>query len=252
MSLILFSTSAQFCTLVTAFCTAPSPQCQHTAHCDRSNTEPQSNTMKLDTVASDVLTTLCWCVRNSSAQLLACSLSESASSISRSVRRLVKSGLALTKTLPLVTFEMPGPLYVWNRDCPSPEFSQLEWRLFERLQSQSQPIRLVWATKRAAGIVGGVAGASRQPLQVQHDYGMARVYATRRMAAAQHRWIGEDAYRACLSNDSAMQGKLPDAVILSLEGTVERVIELGGRYTVRRLQGFHRYWSSRDMAYEIW
>jgi hypothetical protein len=103
-------------------------------------------------------------------------------------------------------------------------------------------------------VVGGVGGRLRQALQLQHDLGVAEIWA-RRGQDAGPRWLSEDAYRAHCQLER--KSKVPDAVILDTRapdkhGALLRVIEFGGRYSRQRLENFHRFWSRRGVDYEIW
>ena len=98
---------------------------------------------------------------------------------------------------------------------------------------------------------GGVGGRLRQPMQLQHDLAVTAVYIARQKDTPEDEtWVGEDAYRVLLHPRALV--KVPDALIVDQQHKPRRVVELGGMYGPRRLRGFHRYWASRRIPYEIW
>ena len=145
---------------------------------------------------------------------------------------------------------MAGPLASCGRGDSPPDFSSIAWQLRKRwLQAPRIPARILWATEAATHLVGGVGGRIRQPLQVQHDLGVAEIWA-RRPIESDLKWISEDIFRCWYVRDA--RTKVPDALLVDASANkVKRVLEYGGQYSRKRLEDFHRYWSGRA-PYEIW
>jgi len=140
----------------------------------------------------------------------------------------------------------------WLPGMPEPPWHSISWQL-QRRYSAARPVRvwISWATRPAVALVGGTGGRLRQPLQVQHDLGVAAVYVSRRsQPCSDKQWIGEDAYRSLLR--SSDRSKIPDALIVDQHNRICRAIEFGGLYSPARLEGFHRYWAKKGIPYEIW
>jgi hypothetical protein len=197
-----------------------------------------------------MLTMLCWSCRAATVAQLAAAAGVSVEGVNEALRSLMWVRLASVKTVSVATITLREPLSVWRTGLPAPDFGHLAWTLEFRWQTaQRRPERIVWATGLAPRIVGGVGGQLRQPLQLEHDLGLTDVFVGRsRDDAAQ--WLSEDAFRAVFRPTT--REKIPDAVLVNGDGRVETVIEFGGRYSHRRLRSFHRYWSGKRVAYEIW
>lgn len=165
--------------------------------------------------------------------------------------RLVRAGwlgrAVVTASLP----ELDGPLAVWRPGTEPPSFSELA-TILRRRDRDAVPRRIAvyWATEQAVEWVDGCGGKPRQPLQIQHDLGVAEVYFTRRLLDEQSErgWISEDIFREL----NAGATKVPDALLLSPQGRPMLAIEFGGAYGRLRLMKFHRFCLSRNLPYEVW
>ena len=162
------------------------------------------------------------------------------------------SGL-LNRSMARVTpLEVAAPIFSWRRGKPAPDCHRISWRLERRwTRPYPQCSAVYWATSRLARRIGGRGGRLMQPLQVQHDVGVAAVYCLFLQDRPEEadRWIGEDQYRRLAPKRIP---KVPDAVVLGADGRIERAIEFGGRYSARRLRSLHRAFERRGLPYEIY
>lgn len=206
--------------------------------------------MRLSQNQFRALYTLTWELRTAHEQQLADGLGLSLPQVQRMLRRLRRQGLVHTWRTTSLRLDLAGPLANFERGGEVADFKPLAWQLRKRWQQSPRvSVRVCWASHAATELVGGVGGRLRQPLQLDHDLGVAEIWARRRKQA-NVTWISEDIFRSWYLRDK--HAKVPDALLLNLERTkVLRVLEFGGQYAARRLKNFHRYWASRA-PYEIW
>lgn len=153
--------------------------------------------------------------------------------------------------------DLEGELASWWPKQDHADFGSLSWRLKERThQWQPRRLRVCWSTDRAVTVFGGVGGRIRQPLQVQHDLGVAAMYFCRSAFAVDPSavWVGEDVVRRLRAKKGAagMGSKVPDAILLGPGLKPRRAIEFGGSYSPQRLHKFHDFCESQRLPYEIW
>ena len=208
--------------------------------------------MTVNTREEQILAILCWPVRCAVLRQLATILDIPESLMKCCCQRLLRNEYVGATTISLHVPALVEPLAVWEDGELPADFHQVAWLLERRSQQRSpRRERVIWATNAATRIVGGVGGRLRQPLQVEHDLGTTEIFVNKcRVRRGDHTWLGEDAYRAFVVDDR--REKRPDAVELDAGGQVMRVYEFGGQYSWRRLLAFHRFWSARRIAYEIW
>ncbi len=149
--------------------------------------------------------------------------------------------------------ELFGELTAWwpSMNCHG-DFGNISWQLKERVQHWStRRIRVCWSSEQAVNVFGGTGGRIRQPLQIQHDLGVAAMFFSRQAFIAEKNcvWIGEDIVRKL---PLSLRSKIPDALLVSAELKPKRAIEFGGSYSKQRLQAFHDYCKSNRLPYEIW
>ena len=206
--------------------------------------------MRLDPLPEQLLTMLCWRCRCATERQLVAASGAPIRAVQAAVRALHKKRLVSRERQPVIRFHLTMPLLSSAQSGNQVDFGRLAWQLAQRWQNAPRTTAsVVWATRRATQIVGGVSGRLRQPLQLQHDLGLSEVLACRATPEGET-WIGEDAWRAFWP--LGMQTKLPDAVLLDSQQRVVRVIEFAGRYSRQRLARFHRYWIRQRTPYEIW
>ena len=211
--------------------------------------------MRLDDVQLRLLTTLTWRCRSAGEAQAAIGTGMTVSEIRRARRGLEQLGLVDSSKVTVVEFQLNGPLATSDDSPADRDWGAVAWALEQRWSNARHcRERIMWATPRATEIVGGVGGRLRQPLQLQHDLGVTEVWAMRGKQEGSS-WLSEDVYRALWQLDS--KAKVPDAVIVNRNEMDERkslsgVIEFGGRYSRKRLQEFHRFWSRKGIYYEIW
>jgi hypothetical protein len=172
--------------------------------------------------------------------------------VKRRLVRLQERGFLQRGTVAVRRPEIASPVSIWQPGDATPAAGPLAWKLQKRWKRLSPQVTTVWwGTSEAARLMGGVGGQLRQPLQVAHDLGVTDIY-LRYVATGEQdgEWIGEDNYRR--EHRPARRVKIPDAVQMNSAGEITRVFEFGGAYPARRVREFHRYWSRRQIPYELW
>jgi hypothetical protein len=142
------------------------------------------------------------------------------------------------------------PLCRWKPGESDPDFNALAYQLHERWREPLQTMTAYLATKRAAGIFGGVAqGRIKNPSQASHDIHLSGVYLhfLRTAPALAAGWVGEDVLAP-----SRVDQKLPDAILHDAEGRPRLAIEFGGSYQAVRIAEFHADCAARSLPYELW
>ena len=214
-------------------------------------TEAAANSsMHFQPTAIRIMKTLTWELRAAGEAQLARGLELSLSEVQACCRILRKRKLISAWRTSVPVHDLAGPLAMGTRGSSIPDFSSLAWQLRKRWQQiPRRAERVLWANAAAVNVVGGVGGKLRQPLQLEHDLGVAEIWACRRTEPTLQ-WISEDIYRAWFVRTA--KDKVPDALLIDTDANVvRRVLEYGGQYSRKRLEAFHRYWSHRA-PYEIW
>ncbi|HMI85638.1 MAG TPA: hypothetical protein VK550_16185 [Polyangiaceae bacterium] len=147
---------------------------------------------------------------------------------------------------------LAAPLWTWRPgDAPPPhrEISRLargRWTHTPRLErvviATAKGRRLLGANIRKAGLV--------KPLQARHDLNLAgvfTVYRSSNLELANH-WVGEDSFEPGL----VPAGHVPDAVLLSPQGGVERAVEFVGAYPPSRVSAFCTFAMRARLPFELW
>jgi hypothetical protein len=206
------------------------------------------STMRLSEFEIQILVVLTGQLRTASEDQLANGLGVGLRRLIRVRRRLENLQLLQSWKTGIPRYELAGPLEWFGVGDALPDFGSIAWQLRKRFEHvRMAPARVVWATARAARIVGGVGGRLRRPLQLDHDLGVAEIW-TQRTLETDRRWISEDIFRSWFVSER----KVPDALLLDASGKqIKLVLEFGGQYSRKRLEAFHRYWASRA-PYEIW
>lgn len=211
--------------------------------------------MQIDELDEQILTMFAWQLRCASLRQVAATLGLKQTQTQNRLRRLQKRELLAAATINAAVPVLTRPLAVWETGELPPDYQRLAWLLEKRaVQTVSRTERVFWATACATRMVGGVGGELRQPLQVQHDLGVAEMFDAwhQQIAKETGQWVGEDAYRSFVAPAGSRNDKVPDAVLVDEQCQVVRVFEYGGRYSWQRLRAFHRFWSDKATCYEIW
>ncbi len=218
--------------------------------CVANPTRGKERSMRLSENQMRVLIILTWELRVASEAQLASRLGLTLTQLRQLVHRLSKHGLVTSWRTTTLRLDLQGPLASYGRGDDQPDFRALAWQLRKRWRESPRiPTRVCWATSAATHLVGGVGGRLRQPLQLDHDLGVAEIWA-RRSGEPDLKWISEDIFRNWFLREA--RTKVPDALLVDESGKqVKRVLEYGGQYSAQRLEDFHRYWSART-PYEIW
>lgn len=177
---------------------------------------------------------------------------EDESAFVRRLNRVARRRLLARHRVSVALFQPEAPLVDWLPGMPEPAWHSISWQLQRRSSlTRTARVWVMWATREAVALVGGVGGQLRQPMQLQHDLGVTAVYVVRQaQASMDETWVGEDAFRTLVG--SPKRSKIPDALIVDRDYKVQRVIEFGGLYGPKRLKNFHRYWARKHIPYEIW
>lgn len=166
---------------------------------------------------------------------------------------LTDSGWLQQAAVVLALPDSEEALFSWCPGDPTPAYAALRWRLRQRAQTAPHRcVRIVLATQQAVGLVGGSAGSGRQPLQVQHDLRTTAAFLAhvRRDAGIHRRWLSEDLIPLHLPG--LFPRKRPDAVVLTEQDSLARIIEAGGVYSVPQLRNLHRSYARMGVPYELW
>ncbi len=139
---------------------------------------------------------------------------------------------------------MVSPILTWQPTQAPPNFHSLAHRLDSRWAStEPTPCHLWWATSLVVEEFGGVGGAIKQNLQIEHDLAVSEVFLQRGRCA---NWRMED-----LFDDGEFGPTIPDAIVSDNSGAIT-VIEIGGQYSASRLEGFHLAVEQLELPYELW
>lgn len=166
---------------------------------------------------------------------------------------LSRRGLIATQARPVAIPDLREPVFSWRFPHPAPDFEAVAWASACRVDAtRVRRERIVWATRRARRLVGGLGSGLRQPLQVEHDLGVTALYVARhrKHPTEAGRWCGEDAYSQL--RRPARGDKRPDGVLLDENGRLLVVFDYLTRYPPARLRSFHNYWSEKRVPYEWW
>lgn len=185
-------------------------------------------------------------------QLLEVSRTQEKRAVKSRLRSLVRAGWLGTAVVVAAVPELDGPLVAWRPSEQMPSLAEVV-RTLSRRDRDAEPVRttIYWATEQAERFIGGCGGTPRQPLQVQHDLGVAAVYFTRQLLHHEttSQWISEDIFREL---NLGKKTKVPDAVLISPSGKPLVAIEFGGAYSAARLKKFHSFCEFQKLPYEIW
>jgi hypothetical protein len=179
--------------------------------------------------------------------------SKSRSWIAEQIRRLHRRGLIERQRTALRLPRVDNPIFAWGPGDAVPGYESLVWQLEKRYRVlRPQTAIVYWATPRAADMFGGTARRPGRGDQFEHDLGLAEAYLARTQqdpGAIVH-WISEDLLRQRFSGP--LLKCIPDAAILSADGTIDKLIEFGGQYSAKRLRAFHAHCEHHVIPYELW
>src|SRR4051812_33505502 len=169
----------------------------------------------------------------------------------RRLSDLVDAGLlARERAFARPMLPLTDPVFRWKPGEEAPAFGELSWKLQSRWTEPPRDVTVYLATRRAAGIFGGMAyGRIKNHSQATHDIHLGALYLklakeTPTLAAG---WIGEGVLAASREGQ-----KLPDAILHDREGRPRLVMEFGGAYPADRVEAFHADCAERRLPYELW
>lgn len=142
-----------------------------------------------------------------------------------------------------------GPLGTWDLGEAEPDFVRIAQAARRRFSKPDMHHTVFLATRAAAKVFGGTPGKLKAP-STTHDLHLAGVYLglLRRDPDKADRWVSEAALAAERTDQI-----LPDAAILTHNGSLERVIEfVGSSYPPERLRNIHLDCEAREVPYELW
>lgn len=148
------------------------------------------------------------------------------------------------------TASLEAPLVTWEPGQQRPDLKELSGLLIRRAGTSPKKIKVVTATRKTRQLFG-VAGAAHRPklTQLSHDLFVSEVFLRYDADGLDidRQWVSED----YLPKDWPVRSR-PDALIRDQEGEINRAVEYGGAYTLRRLATLHGALESIPLAYEIW
>lgn len=165
----------------------------------------------------------------------------------RRLRALAEAGLVtVDQVLAHREIALAGPVALWHRGLPEPDFPALSARLARRWAEPERATPCVVATEQAAAQFGGTGGRPPRDSEATHDIHLAAVYLRMRqeLPTRAASWTPE----AALKKGQGI--KVPDAIVR--DGKYRTAIEFGGSYSAEKLAAFHRYCQGRALAYELW
>lgn len=141
------------------------------------------------------------------------------------------------------------PIANWSPGTPAPPFTDLAMQFARRWSEPAKRTQLVVASRRTGARLAGVSSHRPRRSEVSHDLTLAGIYLKYRQTdrSIAEAWTPDFRLRRLGFGDHA---RLPDALI-DLVGT-QRVVELGGMYSARKLGDFHEFCEARGLPYEIW
>lgn len=163
--------------------------------------------------------------------------------------RLARAGWLVEEVAPVrAELRLEAPFLTWQPGDADPAFGEVAYSISRRWQDKPTRTSIYRATKRAASVFGGYAGATNSA-KVDHDVHLAAVYSlfvrTRPDDAAA--WLSEDAFI-----EERKDQVLPDAFLRDETGRPRSVIESLGHYPAKRLYRLHADCRGRYLPYEWW
>lgn len=142
-----------------------------------------------------------------------------------------------------------SPLFAWKPGDGEPDCEQLAQKCHNRWIRPAIPMTVCVAGRRVANVMGSTARGVPKCEHRNHDLRLASVYVAYRLQRPQLAalWIGEHGLPK-----AGYRMKDPDAFLRRSDGTLLRVIESSGRYSVAQVQSFHDHCESNQLPYELW
>ncbi len=173
--------------------------------------------------------------------------------LSEQLRRLQRRGLVARHRMALRLLSVERPLLTWEPGDAAPAWGPFVWQFEKRLSAlRPETVAVYWPTRRAADMFGGTVPRLSRCEQFEHDLGVTDVFLVRQRQTphSQERWISEDLLRRRFAGP--LLRRVPDAAIVAPDGTVSRLIEFGGQYSVQKLKAFHAHCRRQALPYELW
>lgn len=204
--------------------------------------------MQLSSWSEDLLGTLAWKLRVTSATQLSRASGVRRELVIRRLRKLKHQELIDSAQIPIHDWQLPSRLLVWPSETWERDMQKLPWLLERRWKALHRSRDLVvWIAPRGVHVFGGFGGRLRQRLQLQHDLGVAATYFSF-SRKRRSKWVGEDHFRAVA--ESQPLRRVPDAILRWSKHST--AIEFGGLYCREKLLRFHREMKRRRVRYEIY
>ena len=204
-----------------------------------------------DVLSTDILRTLATKVRFLTCDQVAqgwCADDEDSSLHAAELLKFLHRGRWLDRATIEIRIAGPAtePVFSWHpddRDPPSKTWEDLAQRLASRWSSQLESAEVFFIASRGASVFGVNADGVGRPCEWSHDYRTTEVYIHFRksMPAAASRWQGEAARPKWGKRIHRM--KDPDVMLLNSDGTIDRIIEIAGKYSAAHLCDLHRHCS---------
>ncbi len=136
------------------------------------------------------------------------------------------------------------PLFAWRPGEPDPSprrWEQLAAHLAARWSERFTTHEVLFASPAAANFFGAKDAGTGRPCEWSHDYRLTEVYLRYRAVEpkAIACWQGELARSKWGKQVPRM--KDPDAMLLDDTGTIQRIIEVAGKYSAEHLADLHNH-----------
>ncbi|WP_146564780.1 hypothetical protein [Posidoniimonas corsicana] len=146
-----------------------------------------------------------------------------------------------------------APLYTWAKGDGVPYFRPAAYQLRKRWRTPGEQL-LLYPTDKACRLHGGDCTRPRSQGETDHDLWVASVflhYRQRDHGGAEGAWVSGDTLR-CRGEVGVFDGLVPDACLTRADGSIKRVVEIGGKgYGATKLARLHDCYS-QQAAYELW
>lgn len=161
--------------------------------------------------------------------------------------------IAVERQIVSVEGEAGSPIYSWAEGDQEPGFRAAAYQLRKRWQTPRES-HVLYPTDKACKLLGGTNVRPRSAGETDHDLWLTEVYLyylTLNGIDQGLTWVSGDTLRHRGDADS-FSGFLPDACLINQNGSINRIIEGGGKgYGAAKLSRLHDCYSQLG-AYELW
>lgn len=165
--------------------------------------------------------------------------------------QLANAGLAESYSiLAHPEIELTKPACAWKPGLPTPDFGALSYRVQSRWTESPIQTAVFGATKKAGIQFGGGGGRRPKAVETTHDLHMSQVFLFYRKHRPEDARNWQSEFEIDRRRTKKHGQKLPDAMIIS--GDEKHVVDFGGSYSKKKLEGLHVWCERNELPYEIW